>query len=145
MKPITLPGNLDSLSTIREYVSSAAKTAGLEKNSSYKLMLAVDELATNSIKHGYEENGLQGDLVISAEITGSELIVTVEDSAPAYDPRTHKLSECNEPCKSLDEREIGGLGIYLALQDVDRFNYQRINGKNHNIFAMTIRKEKPAS
>ena len=57
----TFPGNLDSLSPIREYVKSAANTAGLSKKATYELCLAVDEIATNIALYGYEEAGRLGE------------------------------------------------------------------------------------
>ena len=57
MESLTVSGTLDSLKTIAAYVLSAAENAGLEKKPAYKLRLAVDEIATNIIVHGYEEAG----------------------------------------------------------------------------------------
>ncbi|MGA9380780.1 MAG: ATP-binding protein, partial [Phormidium sp.] len=54
MEQLTVPGTLDSLSKISDYVLSAASAAGLDKKASYKLRLAVDEIATNVIVYGYE-------------------------------------------------------------------------------------------
>ena len=38
----------------------------------------------------------------------------------------------------LEERDLGGLGIFLALQGVDRFDYQRCDDRNRNILAMNL-------
>ena len=53
-KMLVVPGVLESLSPIREYVMSAANSVGLIKDKSYRLALAVDEIAPNVITHGYE-------------------------------------------------------------------------------------------
>ncbi len=46
-----MPGILDSLEPIRGYIKQAAAAANLEKKSTYRLILAVDEIATNIILH----------------------------------------------------------------------------------------------
>ena len=52
MQPLTLPGTLDALQPIRDYVKDLAKGAGLDDSAVYNLCLAVDEIATNVVLHG---------------------------------------------------------------------------------------------
>ena len=134
MNPITVPASLDSLAVIRKCVADAAGAAGLDKATGYGLQLAVDEIATNIIVHGYQEAGLSGNLHLLVEITGKILTIIIEDTGPAYDPRTHSMPDAEDLLKPLEEREIGGLGIYLAFQGVDQFDYERVEDRNRNIF-----------
>jgi anti-sigma regulatory factor (Ser/Thr protein kinase) len=134
MEPLTVPGTLDSLSTIGQYVNAAALAAGLDKKVSYRLRLAVDEVATNSIIHGYEESGLTGNLVVSSEITPETLTITLEDTAPPFDLRS--LGRPGHIDKPAEERPIGGLGVYLTIANVDKFNYEYVNQRNRNIFTV---------
>lgn len=133
---LTVRGTLDSLESIRKYVTEQAKVAGLDKKSVYKLTLAVDEIASNIINYGYVKHGLAGDIVLNSKLTDAELIVTLEDSAVPYDPRETEVDAENEIAKPLDDRGIGGLGIFLAVNGVDRFDYEYVNDRNRNIFAM---------
>ena len=133
MEPLTVPGILDSLSAIGQYVNAAALAAGLDKKVSYRLRLAVDEIATNSIIHGYEESGLTGDVVVYSEILPDTLTIIVEDTAPPFDLRT--LAERPDHIdKPVEDRPIGGLGVYLTIQNVDKFDYEYVNNRNRNIF-----------
>lgn len=133
MEPLTVPGILDSLSAIGQYVNAASTAAGLEKKVAYRLRLAVDEVATNSIIHGYQESGLTGDVVVFSEITEKTLTIIVEDTAPPFDLRD--LSERPEHIdKPAEDRPIGGLGVYLTIQNVDKFDYEYVNNRNRNIF-----------
>jgi serine/threonine-protein kinase RsbW len=135
MEPLTVPGILDSLSVIGQYVNAAAQEAGLDKKVSYRLRLAVDEVATNSIVHGYEESGLTGDIVVLSEINQKTLTIIVEDTAPPFDLRS--LEERPEHIdKPVHERPIGGLGVYLTIQNVDKFDYEYVNHHNRNIFVV---------
>lgn len=134
MEPLILPGTLDSLSKIGAYVLEAASQAGLKKKVAYRLRLAVDEIATNSIVHGYERVGEEGDLVVSAEVGEGILTIILEDTGPPYDPfKTPSPDDLDQP---LDDRDIGGLGVFLAIQGVDEFSYEWENETNRNIFIM---------
>ena len=133
MPTITVPGNLGSLAAISDMIVEQATLAGLDKHAAYQLRLAVDELATNSIVHGYEEHGLTGDVTVTAELSDTALTITVEDAAVPFDPLVRDLEQVEETFDDpLHERQMGGLGIYFVLQAVDGFNYERANGKNRN-------------
>jgi len=134
MEPLTVPGNLDSLDNIRDYVKAAATASGLDKKATYHLVLAVDEIATNIVTHGYNEAGLSGEIVAQANIDAQNLTITLEDTAIPYDPQTQAIpDDLDTP---LAERPIGGLGVYLALRNVDAFHYERVNNRNRNILIM---------
>jgi serine/threonine-protein kinase RsbW len=134
MEPLTVPGTLESLSAIRAYVMDASANAGLDKRSAYRLSLAVDEIATNVVVHGYMEGNREGSLTISAVIDNSFLKLALEDTAPSYDPRaTPPPGSLDMP---LEDRDIGGLGVFLALRGVDQFGYEHVPGRNRTIFIM---------
>lgn len=136
MKSLCLPATLDALDEIGKYVVVAAKSAGLDTKASYGLRLAVDEIVTNIIIHGYEEAGKTGDVMVSGELTKSALTIVVEDAGIPFDPLAQKLPGEDYLALPLESRPIGGLGIFLVLKGVDTFSYEFINGKNRNIFIM---------
>jgi serine/threonine-protein kinase RsbW len=134
MEPLIVPGVLDSLSDIAAYVMSAAATAGLDKKIAYRLRLAIDEIATNIITHGYEENGLSGNIEVQAKINGSSLTIELVDTGPVYNPQLDQTPDSLD--LSLEERPIGGLGVYLAARNVDKLTYERIGEQNHHTFVV---------
>ena len=136
MESLNVPGKLDSLGAIAEYIMATAKAAGLDKKAAYNLRLAVDEIATNIIIHGYEEAGCEGDVDVHASIDQESLTIFLEDTGECYDP-TQKPPQ-DDLDLPLEEREIGGLGIYLAMQGVDNFVYERVGDRNRNIFTMNL-------
>ncbi|MBE9169712.1 ATP-binding protein [Pleurocapsales cyanobacterium LEGE 06147] len=136
METLIVPGTLDSLGAIGQYVTRATSAAGLDKKAAYKLRLAVDEIATNIITHGYQEAGLEGKLYLYAAIDESILTIFLEDTGIIYNPKQQILPQKEELQKVLDERSMGGLGIYLALGGVDEFHYERVGNRNRNIFVM---------
>jgi len=134
MEPLKLPGTLASLGTAREFVKSVAEEAGLDKRQTYRLTLAVDEIATNVIIHGYQESGLEGNILLQAEIEEADLTISLEDNGVQYDPLTEYVPE--DLSKPLEERPVGGLGVFLAMQNVDRFLYERIGERNRHKFVV---------
>jgi serine/threonine-protein kinase RsbW len=136
MRVLTVPGTLNSLQPIADFVLAAATDINLDKKSAYKLRLAVDEIATNIILHGYKEAGLTGDIQLSATADDQTLQIVLEDSAVFYDPLETETIEAAELQRPLAERRIGGLGVYLAIQGVDHFHYERVGERNRNIFTV---------
>ncbi len=133
MQALIVDGNLESLQPIGQYVMEATRMAGLEKQAAYKLRLAVDEIATNIITHGYDEAGRQGRLEIQATLDPKCLTITIEDSGLPYDPRLAPPPDLSLP---LEERNIGGLGVFLTIHSVDDFRYELVGERNRNIFVM---------
>lgn len=133
MESLTVPGTLDSLSAIGQYILNAAAEAGLEKKASYRLRLAVDEIATNIITHGYDEANLEGVLNLRAEISDDALTIIIEDTGATYRLNEVHADDLNLP---LEQRQIGGLGVYLATQGVDEFYYENLEGRNQHRFVV---------
>ncbi|MEX2535137.1 MAG: ATP-binding protein [Trueperaceae bacterium] len=134
METLTLPGTLDSLAPIREFVDRAALAAGLERKAAYRLRLAVDEIATNVISYGYGEAGMRGELRLTTKMDTHTLTITLEDTGAAYDPQEALVpADLHTP---LEQRSVGGLGIFLSVSGVDEFRYQREEGRNRNLFVM---------
>ena len=130
IEPLRVPARLDALGTIGAYVLKAAAAGGIEQRAAYRLRLAVDEIATNIITHG--RLGEQGDqvIVVTAEIDGESVSIVLEDAGPEFNPLEHQQSiDLNRP---IDERQMGGLGVFLAVQGVDDFQYGRAGGMNRN-------------
>src|SRR5262249_29633231 len=123
METLVVPGTLHSLGAIGKYVMDAAAAARLEKKAAYRLRLAVDEIATNALVHGHAGAERQGILGVRAEVDRRSLTIILEDAGAPYDPRQVPPPRSLEA--PLEERPVGGLGVYLALQNVDEFFYER--------------------
>lgn len=136
METLTLPAALDSLERIGEYVARAAREAGLGPRASYNLRLAVDEIATNVVSYGCGADGGGGEITLRGEIQPAQLTIVVEDEGPPFDPLARPPVGEEELALPLEERPIGGLGIYLVLKGVDLFSYEHRDGRNRNIFRM---------
>jgi serine/threonine-protein kinase RsbW len=133
---------MEALASIRGYVRHAAEQAGIERKRAYKLQLAVDEIATNIVVHGYVENGQQGNVRVLASLDDEHLTIVLEDTSVPFNPLNHPApSHLDLP---LEARPYGGLGVYLAVQNVDHFHYEYRDGANRNIFVVHRGDELPA-
>lgn len=130
---------LDSLSPIREFLILSGKSIGLDRNSIYKLCLAVDEIATNIINYGYANSAMENPGIDITVISDNKtLTVTLEDRAVPFNPFEMDIPGEKELSLPLDQRPIGGLGILLAKNNVDEFLYKYEKGKNKNIFQINL-------
>ena len=131
--------SLDSLEPIREFLAVSAQKVGLDKSRTYKLCLAVDEIATNIINYGYLNSGIADGIIDVNVISDYEkLTVILEDTATPFNPLETKLPADDELELPLEKRAIGGLGIMIAKENVDDFRYNYENGKNKNIFCVVL-------
>jgi serine/threonine-protein kinase RsbW len=133
MKALRVEGTLQAIEPVVQYAMQAAEKAGFESRDLYRVRLAVDELATNIVTHGYLEAGRSGDLTISAEVLDDQLTIYLEDKAESHDPRETPPPDLSAP---ITERPVGGLGVYLALWAIDGFDYEQDEDGNRSILVM---------
>jgi serine/threonine-protein kinase RsbW len=130
----TFPGTLDSLALVRAYVCEAARAAGLDSGKTYDLCLAVDEIATNIVLHGYEEVNLKGDIVVEALQQRGQLIIRLLDQGRTYDPDQVPEPDLENPL----EQQTGGWGVFLGKNGVDQFDYTSTNSGNVHRLAVRL-------
>ncbi|XVS60760.1 ATP-binding protein [Actinosynnema sp. CA-299493] len=120
-------------SRVAEFVCGLAEYGGLTREQAYRLRLATDEIATNVLQHGYRGPGL---LDLCGGVEPDRVWVRTEDEAPPFDPRDHDPG----PLLAQDPitRAAGGLGLVLALESLDEFEYERVG--NRNRITMAVRR-----
>ncbi|NJL55291.1 ATP-binding protein [bacterium] len=129
---LTIPAVLERIEDACIFVNSEAKSAGLSKEAVYHCHLAIEEVLTNIVEHGYKYKGDAREIVITCVTHPDRFIMCTLDDAPPFDPLS--LPDPN-PKQPLIEREGGGWGIYFVKQYMDALNYRWVNG--HNQFTMT--------
>jgi serine/threonine-protein kinase RsbW len=132
------PAVIDSLSPIRDFITEAVKAVGLDKKQTYNLCLAVDEIAANVIMYGHERSQLQGVIDFEIECGEKQIFVNMYDDSAPFDPFQHQLPTDDDLSAPLEDRPIGGLGVFLAINGVDEFIYKRENGRNLHIFVVNV-------
>lgn len=121
MQQITLSAELESLAAFRNHVKTICQNvSGLDEQAVYDIQLAVDEICTNIITHGYA--GMDpGSIILHAEVGAETLAVTITDFGHAFEPAEPPAPD---PNASLEEREIGGLGLFFVHSSVDDIEYE---------------------
>lgn len=114
------PALLSSLASVRQFVSQVAREYCQDGAFLYDLILAVDELATNIIRYGYGQQ--PGEITVQIQEQGEGLSITLIDHADPFDPTSAPEPRLDLP---LEERGVGGLGIYLARELTDGMEYTR--------------------
>ncbi|MDD1696430.1 MAG: ATP-binding protein [Methanoregula sp.] len=106
-------------------LESALHARGFSRDDILDTQLAVEEIITNIINHGYKNTG--GEIFITCRINPSCAEIRIEDTAPRFDPLSVPEPELDG---SIEDRKIGGLGIFLVRQVMDEIFYRYENGRN---------------
>jgi serine/threonine-protein kinase RsbW len=138
---IELAARFDNLEQIRDFVGRQANRCGLSEKAIYQVQLAVDEAFTNVVEHAYGGE-CDESIECSCQINARGLVVTLRDCGQIFDP-----SEVPGPDLDarLEERGVGGLGLYFIRQLMDEvnFSFATDSGKKRecNILRMVKYKE----
>ena len=108
---------LSDLPGIVEFVVKWLQSQGLDKYS-FPLETAVDEASTNVLKYAYGGQG--GFFQISCELQGHEIVITIRDRGKPFDPNSVPLPDIDA---DLENRRVGGLGIYMMKKMMDEVKY----------------------
>ena len=112
---------LDVLGELRNFAEQAARQSGLNSDDTFAFKLSAEEICANIIQYGYEgtEPGL---LSLFFEVDEQVARLTIRDDGKYFSPEQAKTPNIEA---GLDEREIGGLGIYLVKELMDKVAYDR--------------------
>ena len=105
-------------------------------SAAYLSTLALEELVTNSIKYGYDDQD-EHVIQVQVELALEGVTIVVEDDGHPFNPLEQVEPDMNLP---LDQRPIGGLGLHLLRKLSDRMDYAWQNGRNR----VTLHKKTPA-
>jgi anti-sigma regulatory factor (Ser/Thr protein kinase) len=119
---------LDDLARIRAFVRESARSLGASLQAADDLVIAVDEAATNTIRHGYE--GRPGPIDVEVVRSGSGVVVRLVDDAPVFDPTGRPAPDLDVP---LESRPFGGMGIHLMRVSVDRLVHRGVGRSGNDL------------
>lgn len=127
---LTVDATTDNLQQVMNFVDGILAKNGASVKTQMQIDLAVEEIYVNIANYAY------GDSVGKAEISvachGGEITITFKDSGKPYNPLEKPDPDIT---LSADEREIGGLGIFLTKKNMDSVSYEYQDG--FNILSMT--------
>lgn len=125
MKEICLKATLDNLNTVNAFVETELEASQCPMRTAMKIMVALEELYVNVANYAYGEE--TGDVTVQVDAQPGRMQIRLLDNGMAYDPVANPEPDIT---LSADERQIGGLGVYMVKKSMDVFTYQRTNNQN---------------
>lgn len=123
---LVLHNDVQEISKLADFVDSIAEENQLDPSLAMSLNLALEEAVTNVVLYAYPK-GTDGEVDITARLADGSLEFVISDSGIPFDPTAAPKADTT---LSVQERPIGGLGIYLVREIMDDVHYERVDGKN---------------
>ena len=125
-KKLVIKNDISEISKLATFVEELNEELNLTPELNFNLNLVLEEAVSNVILYAYGKE-VQKEITLLANMSNNNLIFVLTDSGKEFDPT--KVPDADVTL-SAEEREIGGLGIFLIRQIMDMVEYQRIDGKN---------------
>ncbi|MGE5537580.1 MAG: SpoIIE family protein phosphatase [Solirubrobacterales bacterium] len=124
---VIIGNDLDELQRLAVLVNEFVERNGLAEKIAFNLNLCLDELITNIVSYGYRDDH-RHEIHVRFRLTDGTLMTEIEDDAQEYNPFT----EAPEPDldAGVEERRIGGLGVFLVKEFMDSTEYVHEAGHN---------------
>lgn len=124
---LTVRSDINEIPRVSDLIESVMQGHGFPDEDILDTQLAVEEVVTNVIVHGYGDAG--GEILVSLSYNADDaaIEIRVEDFAEPFDPLTLPEPDISA---SMDDRKIGGLGIFLTRQVMDDIRYRYENNRN---------------
>ncbi len=125
MRQLTLRAETDNLEKVLDFVNGLLEEKNCPMYVVYELDIAVEELFVNIAHYAYTPEVGEATIQISFE---DEIVsITLIDRGIPYNPWEKEDPDTSLP---LEERQIGGLGIYMVKKSMDEVDYAHVDGKN---------------
>ncbi len=135
MRELTIDATVENLDAVSDFINEHLDACGCSMKVQTQIAIVVDELFSNIAHYAY--NPEVGPATVCVEVTeGDEptVSITMIDGGVPYDPQTREDPDITT---SADERDGGGLGIFMVKQIMADITYRYEDGKN----ILTVRKK----
>lgn len=122
---LTLDATVENLRRVLSFVDDLLEKNDCPMKTQMQIDLSVEEIYVNIANYAYGEG--VGKAEISFENNNGEITITFRDSGTPYNP----LDKADPDITlSAEERDIGGLGIFMTKKNMDRVSYEYKDGQN---------------
>ena len=135
----SIRNELSELDDLGMRLESMAGFGALGEDQRYTLHLALEEMISNIIKYGYDDE-LAHEISIDFDFTSQGVKVRISDDGHPFNPLCDARK--TEVAENLDDQEIGGLGVYLVKQMTTDLQYRRDGEQNILEFSILGEEEK---
>lgn len=126
-KSVRFDARMGELRALRGFLERFFAAAGLANDDCLRVNLVLEELFTNTVRHGYRGE-CDAPIWVSLSCSAGALEVTYEDSAPPFNPYVGMPEFAPE--STLRSRKIGGLGVLLTRKLASSRDYAYLYGRN---------------
>lgn len=135
---LEIEGKLENLSVIGDFIVDSMREFGLTERKIFDVQLAADEACSNIIEYGYADTEEVGVINIICWKRGVDIVVVISDAGTPFDPTSVQPPDLDA---NVEERQIGGLGIYFMKRLMDEINYEFRDGKNVLTMVVHVRND----
>lgn len=127
MKQLTVEATLENLIPVQAFIEEELEARNCSMADMLQISIAVEEIYVNIAHYAY--NPEVGHATVLCEIAEDPLQVTIQflDNGKPFNPLAKEDADIS---LSAEERDIGGLGIYMVKQTMDNVSYSHEEGKN---------------
>ena len=123
---IDISNDLDQLTSVMTALEEFSQRASLDMSTAQSAELVLDELLNNSISYGFPAGG-KHTITVELESQEDALQIKVSDDGVPFNPFERPAPDLES---SIEERELGGVGIHLVKNFMDEYRYERVAGRN---------------
>ena len=134
MKELTIAATVENIETVTDFVNEQLEALGCPMKARIQIDVAIDELFGNIAHYAYRQDVGNATVQVEATEEPPAVIITFIDGGVPYDPLK---AEDPDITLSAEERQIGGLGIYMVKKSMDEITYEYKDGQN----ILSIRKK----
>ena len=129
MKELTIEANVKSLDNVLDFINEELEKADCPPKIQVQIDIAVEELYVNIAHYAYTPNVGNAKILldVNQETEPRSVSITFIDTGTPYNPLAKPDPDVTLP---LEEREVGGLGIYMVKKSMDNITYEYKDGQN---------------
>ena len=127
MKELTVEAKVENIDAVTDFVNATLEEYSCSIKAQTQIDIAIDELFGNIARYAYHPEVGQATVQVEMEENLPVVTVTFRDQGMPYNPLN---SQDPDVTLSAEEREIGGLGIYLVKKSMDEVLYEYQDGQN---------------
>ena len=125
-KEICIKNKVSELEKVAQFVEEIGEELGLSMELQMNLNLVMEEMVTNVSFYAYPQDE-EADIELLAKSDGKELTFVLSDQGKEFDPTAKEDTDLDvNPA----DRELGGMGIFIVKNIMNKVTYQRLEGKN---------------
>lgn len=127
MKELTLAAILENLEAVTDFVNEELEALDCPMKAQMQIDIAIDELFSNIARYAYAPDTGEATIRVESLYDPLAVVVTFMDNGVPYNPLKKKDPDIT---LSADDRQIGGLGIYMVKKSMDAMEYEYKDGQN---------------